>query len=103
MLNFNSVMIGTSQIDVMATFYSAVFDKKPEMEEGGYRGWAVGAGFFGVGEHSEIKGESKEPQRVLFNFETKEVKEEFDRIKDIEGVKVIKEPYQMGEIGRAHV
>lgn len=31
----------------------------------------------------------------MMNFETAEVKEEFERIKAIEGVEVIKEPYEM--------
>ncbi len=96
MLNFNSVMVGTSQLEVLAKFYSAVFDKDPDMNDGDYRGWVVGSCFFGIGEHSEVHGQSKEPQRILFNFETTQVKEEFDRIKDIDGLKVIKEPYEMG-------
>ena len=40
--------------------------------------------------------ESKNPARIILNFETKEVKVEFERIKAIEGTQVIKEPYQMG-------
>ena len=80
----------------MADFYEKVFGKKPDMEEGGYSGWLVGNTFFTVGEHSEMKGETKDPGRIILNFETKEVKEEFERIKAL-GAKVIKEPYQMGE------
>jgi predicted enzyme related to lactoylglutathione lyase len=33
---------------------------------------------------------------MMFNFETKEVKEEFERIKET-GATVVKEPYEMGE------
>ena len=51
--------------------------------------------FFSIGEHSEVKGVAKEPQRVLFNFETDEVEEEFERLRDL-GAEVIKEPYEMG-------
>ncbi len=95
MLNLNSIMLGTSDLPKMKTFYEAVFEKKPDMEEGGYSGWLVGQCFFTVGEHSEVHGNSKEPQRIMFNIETKEVKEEFDRISKTDGVTVIKEPYQM--------
>ena len=66
------------------------------MVEGGWHGWVVGSTFFSVGEYSEMKGEAKDPGRIMFNFETKEVKEEFERIKTL-GAKVIKEPYTMGE------
>jgi predicted enzyme related to lactoylglutathione lyase len=96
MLNLNSIMVGTMQPKVLAKFYREVFEKAPEMEEGGWSGWKVGQVFFSVGEHSEMKGKTKDPGRVMFNFETKEVKEEFERIKKISGVVVVKEPYEMG-------
>lgn len=89
-------MIGTSQPKVMAKFYEKVFDKKPDMAEGNWTGWQVGSCFFNIGEHSEVKGKSKEPQRIILNIETKEVKEEFERIKKIKDVTIIKEPYEMG-------
>jgi len=94
MLNLNSIMIGTSQPQVLKEFYNKVLDKKPDMEEGGWAGWLVGSCFLNIGEHSEVKGKAKEPQRVIFNLETKEVKEEFDRIKKM-GAEVVKEPYEM--------
>lgn len=90
-------MLGTSQLDVMEKFYEAVFEKKPDMSEGEYRGWLVGKCFFTVGSHSEISGKAKEPQRIMLNIETKEVKEEFERIKKVDSVTVVKEPYEMGE------
>lgn len=96
MLNLNSIMVGSEQAKVMAQFYAKVFDKKPDMEDGGFSGWTVGSTFFGVGEHSEVTGKAKEPQRMIINLETKEVKEEFERISKIEGATVIKEPYEMG-------
>lgn len=96
MLNLNSVMIGTSQVKVLADFYEKVFGKEADMAEGGYYGWQVGNTFFTVGEHSEVKGTSKEPQRVIFNLETTDVKGEFDRIKSV-GATVVKEPYQMSK------
>jgi predicted enzyme related to lactoylglutathione lyase len=89
-------MIGTMQPKEMATFYEAVFDKKPDMEEGGWTGWLVGSAFFSVGEHSEMKGKAKDPGRIMFNLETKEVKKEFDRMVKIKGITIIKEPYEMG-------
>ena len=95
MLNLNSVMIGTQNIQTMAAFYEKVFGRPGDMVEGSWHGWSVGSAFLSIGEHSEVKGQSKEPQRVIFNFETNEVKEEFERIKTAGGT-VIKEPYEMG-------
>jgi len=95
MLNLNSLMIGTSQVLVLAAFYEKVFQRPADMTEGDWHGWQIGSAFFSIGTHSEIAGQAKEPQRLIFNFETKEVNEEFERIKEI-GAKVIKEPYEMG-------
>ena len=89
-------MIGTMNVEKMAKFYGEVFQKKEDMEEGGWHGWLVGKCFFSVGEHSEMKGEAKDPGRIMFNMETREVKEEFERISKIDGAKVVKEPYEMG-------
>ncbi len=93
-MNLNSVMIGSAQTKVLAAFYEKVLGRKAEWSEGGWSGWQVGSSFLIIGEHSEVKGKAKEPQRVFFNFESKEVKEEFTRIKGL-GAKVIKEPYEM--------
>lgn len=95
MLNLNSIMIGTSQIKELAAFYEKVFGKPADMIEENWYGWHVGNCFFAVGEHSEVKGASKEPSRIIFNLETEQVKEEFERIKAT-GAQVIKEPYAMG-------
>ena len=94
MLNLNSIMVGSAQPKVLGEFYTSVFGKAADMSEEEWWGWMVGSTFFGVGKHSEVTGSSKEPARIMFNLETKEVKEEFERIKAA-GATVIKEPYQM--------
>ena len=97
MLNLNSVMIGTKQLKALATFYEKVIGKPADMAdiEAGFYGWQVGSAFFSVLEHSEMGGNTKDPGRVILNFETAQVQEEFERIKAIGGV-VIKAPYEMG-------
>ncbi len=94
MLNLNSVMIGTLKPKVLAKFYEKVLGKKPDMSEDNWSGWQAGSCFLTIGEHSEVGAKAREPQRVIFDFETKEVKKEFARIKKL-GAKVIKAPYQM--------
>ena len=98
MLNLNSLMIGTMQPKVLAEFYEKVFEKKPDMEEEGWYVWQVGASFFGIGHHSKMDGKSKDSGRVMYNFETKDVKGDFARIKEISGAVVVKEPYEMGKL-----
>ena len=83
MLNLNSVMIGTMQPQVLAAFYEKVFGKPADMvdPENGFWGWQVGNVFLGILTHSEMGGNTKDPGRVMLNFETPQVKEEFERIK----------------------
>ncbi len=94
MLNFNSILLSSENQKELVEFYKKVFDKKPDMDEGGYAGFLVGSCFFGIGSHDKVKGKSQSPERILFNFEAKDVKGEFERIKEI-GAKVIAEPYEM--------
>lgn len=94
-LNFNSIMIGTLQPAELAKFYEKVFDRPADMSEDGWWMWQAGAASISIGEHSEVKGQAKEPARIMLNLETTEVKAEFDRLKQA-NVTVIKEPYEMG-------
>src|SRR5437660_907123 len=94
-LTFSSIMIGTRSPKELASFYEKVFEKVPEMRDGDWSGWTIGNTFFTIGAHSEVKGKAKEPQRIILNFETNEVQEEFERIKKVDGVEVVKEPYEM--------
>jgi predicted enzyme related to lactoylglutathione lyase len=98
MLNLNSVMIGTKQTKILSAFYEKVIGKPADMvdNDSGFFGWQVGSAFISVLEHSEMGGSTKDPGRVILNFETAQVKEEFERIKAI-GATVIREPYEMGQ------
>ncbi len=98
MLNLNTVMIGTKQPKEMSDFYAKVIGKPSDAQDSnyGYYGWKVGAAYFVILDHSEMGGMAKDPGRVIFNFETTQVKEEFERIKAV-GAVVIKEPYEMGQ------
>ena len=94
-LNLNSIMIGTAQPRVLAAFYAKVFGRSADMTEGEWYGWRAGNSFLSVGEHSEVKGQAKEPSRIILNLETNAVKEEFERLKNASAT-IIKEPYEMG-------
>ena len=97
MLNLNSVMIGTKQPKVLAAFYEKVLGKPAGMvdEEYGFYGWEAGGAYLSILDHSEMVGHTKDPGRIMLNFETPHVKEEYERIKALGGA-VIKEPYEMG-------
>ena len=56
---------------------------------------SFGGVYFTLLDHSEMVGKNKDPGRIMLNFETQQVKEEFERVKAL-GATVIKEPYEMG-------
>jgi predicted enzyme related to lactoylglutathione lyase len=96
MLNLNSIMIGTTRTKELVAFYEKVLGKAAEMasEEHGFYGWQVGSCYFSVLQHSEMVGSSNDPGRIMLNFETSQVKEEFERIKAL-GATVIRAPSAM--------
>ena len=63
-------------------------------KEDGFWGWQVGSAYLSVLDHSEMGGSTKDPGRVMFNFETTQVQEEFERIKAA-GATVIRDPYEL--------
>ncbi len=87
-------MLGSENPKALGEFWAKVFEKKPDMADGDWSGWSVGGTYFTVGGHDKVKGKSQNPERVIFNFETMDVKEHFERVKAL-GATVIKEPYQM--------
>ncbi|MEA2551742.1 MAG: hypothetical protein QOE25_1511, partial [Actinomycetota bacterium] len=80
MLSMNSIMIGTEDVDQLKGFYTKVLGD-PGWEDGGYVGWQAGNGTFMIGPHSEVKGRNESPGRIIVNFETPQVMEEYERIK----------------------
>jgi predicted enzyme related to lactoylglutathione lyase len=96
MLKLNSILLCSEDPQKLADFYSDVFNREPDWQDYGYFGFAFGKFMLSIGPHDKVKGINKHPERVLINFDTYEVKEEFERIKTL-GTKVIAEPYKMGE------
>ena len=97
-MNLNNVMLGSEDSKRLADFYAKVLGKpNPDWsdEANGWFGWQAGDGSLAIGPHSEVKGRSKEPGRVMLNFQTADVKGEFGRIRDL-GAEVIAEPYEPG-------
>ena len=94
-MNFNSIMIGTEDVNRLRDFYSKLFGE-PGFDEGGYSGWKLGEGFLTIGPHSEVHGKNSEPGRLIWNIETADVAGDFARLKAA-GAIVIRDPYEMDE------
>ena len=96
MLNLNSLLLFSETPKNLVDFYRQVLALEPKWQEEEYTGFEVGACAFVIGPHSKVHGKNKNPERLMFNFETSDVKGEFERMKGL-GAKVIAQPYQMGE------
>ena len=95
-MDFNSILIFSEEPEKLADFYKKVFEKEPEWGGGGYYGFKIGGGFITIGLHDKVKGKSKNPERIMINFETDNVRSEFKRVEKL-GAKVIAKPYSMTE------
>ncbi len=95
-MKLNSIMLGTDDPRRLADFYTQVLGEPLwKDEENQWFGFKAGDGFLSVGPHSEVKGKSQEPERIILNYETNDVEGEFDRIKAT-GAEVVAEPYTPG-------
>ena len=91
-MNFNSILIGTDNVDRLKEYYTKVLGE-PAMSDGGYSTWVVGSGGITIGAHSEVHGSNEQPGRFIWNIETDDVQGDFNRMRDA-GAIVVREPYQ---------
>ena len=97
-MNLNSIMLGSEDSKKLGDFYAKVLGPpNPEWSDdsGGWYGFQAGGGGLAIGPHSEVKGKNQHPGRIMLNFETQDVKAEFERIKAL-GAEVVAEPYEPG-------
>lgn len=66
--------------------------KSTNWGEDDWGGFDIGGGWLTIGPHDNVRGKAKEAERLIMNFETKDVMKEFERIKKL-GATVIAEPY----------
>ena len=100
-LNLNNIMLGSEDSKKLADFYAKVLGApNPDWsdEANGWFGFQAGDGSLAIGPHSDVKGKSQQPGRVMLNFSTPDVKGEFERIRDL-GAEVVAEPYEPGGAG----
>jgi predicted enzyme related to lactoylglutathione lyase len=94
-MDFNNILIGSDEPQRLVEYYTKLFGE-PQMADGGYTGWQIGSGFVTVGPHSEVHGKNAAPGRIIWNIETPDVKEHFERFVAA-GAIVIREPYGFEE------
>lgn len=100
----DAILLSSPNAKKLAKFYTDKVGVKFQFEgEMGDGDSVFGASFKGsndfiVMDHSKVKGESKQPERYLINFEVDNVEKEFQRLKKA-GVKVIAPVYHVEDYG----
>lgn len=94
-MNFNSILIGSDDPQRLVDYYTKVLGE-PTYADGGYTGWQLGTGNMSVGAHSEVKGKSPHPGRIIWNIESTDVQGDFERMAAA-GAIVIREPYSFDD------
>lgn len=90
-LNLNNILMGSDDPKTLIDFYTKVIGE-PVWADMGYTSWQAGDGWLTVGAHDQVKGRNEAPGRIIINFETPDVEQEFARIKGL-GAPVVAEPY----------
>ena len=89
----DSVMIWTDNPGKLRAFYGDKLGLEKSMEEGDFVAYKLpqGEAQIVVGPHSEVHGQTKEPNRVMVNFAVDDCKKSYEELKG-RGVEFTKEP-----------
>ena len=102
-LGIEAILIGSEDATKLAHFYRDKVGLKLTNEfvmGEDSNGFSFDIGRFSLNilDHSEIKGSAKEPARIMFNLEVKNIEEAVKKLKDA-GVKKITDIYHVEEYG----
>src|SRR3989344_6465781 len=101
--NFESVILGSQNATKLADFYKKKVGLKQTWDavmgkNANVYGFTIGKMDLVIMDHSEVKGKSKDPSRLMFNLEVDNIEKEFAKLKKA-GVKVIAKIYHIEEYG----
>lgn len=87
-------MIGTDDLQRLAPFYRDVLGLSAEMESDEFVVLGGSGGpQLAIGTHSEVKGRSQDPNRVMVDFAVDDCQAEYERL-SAKGVEFVREPSQ---------
>lgn len=88
----NSVVIWTEDLNKLAPFYRDTLGLKTTDMGDDFAMFDIGGAMqLALGVHSEVKGRSKEPNRVMVNLDVDDINAEYERLK-AKGVQFVRPP-----------
>ena len=87
----HSAIIWTEEMGRLLPFYRDVLGMGTQMEADGFV--LLGGGKLALGVHSDVKGTSRDPNRMMVNLAVDDCRAEYERLSE-QGVKFLREPSQ---------
>jgi predicted enzyme related to lactoylglutathione lyase len=78
-LNLGSLLLGSSQVDTMKTWYRRAFD----VDENAMGAFEFGGVQFFIESHSEVSGPAREPARCIINLDVDDARGLAEHLKDL--------------------
>ncbi len=92
----HSVLIWTEDLQRLLPFYRDVLGMKPQMENEGFVAFEAASGSaLALGTHSGVKGRSRDPNRVMVDFQVDDCQAEYERLSK-QGVEFLRPPSKDG-------
>ena len=91
MVKFSGAIIWTNDLVRMQLFYENILKLKPHSVRDNFIAYRWRDLRFSIGLHSEVNGSSKEPFRIMLNFDVPNIKEVTDLLKS-NGVSFLRDP-----------
>ncbi len=89
----SGVIIWTADLDAMLGFYRAALCLTPHSTRPHFVSFKWGEVRLAIGTHSEIRGKSSDPHRVMINLAVDDIDAEYERLRSA-GVEFIRPPGQ---------
>ena len=94
----HSVVIWTEDVSRLLPFYRDVLGLKPQMENEGFIAFEASSGAaLALGSHSEVKGRSRDPYRMMVDLQVDDCQAEYERLSK-EGVEFVRAPSKEGDV-----
>ena len=90
-MKFSGAIIWTHNLDRMQLFYESILNLKPHSVRDNFIAYRWHDLRFSIGLHSEVQGSSKEPIRIMLNFDVPDIQEVTKLLKG-NGVNFLRDP-----------